>query len=175
MRMLRHVTGSGWVLTFMFTCLTCTCYVMSLGWEGVNVMSWVSPCWHHKCRMGTEVDTYIKQMLIFISNRCWYIYKTVDPELHVVSCSSFCCMSLLHLASRVPATSCGSPLAKKHVDHPWGTMQSIFKHNFGWRHEACNHSKGVFCIKKRIRKKTYSDSHRWGRCDVATVKVGHTM
>ena len=62
-------------------------------------------------------------------------------------------MSLLHLASRVPATSCGSPLAKKHVDHRWGTMQSIFKHNFGRRHEACNHSKGLFCTKKRIRKK----------------------
>ena len=25
---------------------------------------------------------------------------------------------------------------------------------FGWRHEACNHSKGIFCIKKRIENKT---------------------
>ena len=25
---------------------------------------------------------------------------------------------------------------------------------FGWRHEACNHSKGIFCIKKRIGNKT---------------------
>ena len=25
---------------------------------------------------------------------------------------------------------------------------------FGWRHEACNHSKGIFCIKKRIKNKT---------------------
>ena len=25
---------------------------------------------------------------------------------------------------------------------------------FGWRHEACNHSKGSFCIKKRIKNKT---------------------
>ena len=23
-------------------------------------------------------------------------------------------------------------------------------HKFGWRHEACNHSKGLFCVKKRI-------------------------
>jgi len=87
MHMLRHVTELGRVLTFMLTCVTCTCYVTSLGWGGVdihvilrhmhmlrhvtglggvNVMSWVSPCWHHKCRMGTDVDTYKKQMLIFI-------------------------------------------------------------------------------------------------------------
>ena len=25
---------------------------------------------------------------------------------------------------------------------------------FGWRHEACNHSKGICCIKKRIGNKT---------------------
>ena len=25
---------------------------------------------------------------------------------------------------------------------------------FGWRHEACNHSKGIFCTKKRIENKT---------------------
>ena len=24
---------------------------------------------------------------------------------------------------------------------------------FGWRHEACSHSKGIFCIKKRIKTK----------------------
>ena len=24
---------------------------------------------------------------------------------------------------------------------------------FGWRHEACNHSKGIFCTKKRIKNK----------------------
>ena len=35
--MLRHVTGSGGVVTFMFTSVTCTCYVTSLGWGGVNV------------------------------------------------------------------------------------------------------------------------------------------
>ena len=44
MHMLRHVTGLG----------------------GVNFMSWVSPCWHQKCRMGTEVETYIKQMLVYM-------------------------------------------------------------------------------------------------------------
>ena len=27
-------------------------------------------------------------------------------------------------------------------------------HKFGWRHEACNHSKGLFCVKKRISNKT---------------------
>ena len=31
MHMLRHVTGLG-VLTFMLTCVTCTCYVTSLDW-----------------------------------------------------------------------------------------------------------------------------------------------
>ena len=26
-------------------------------------------------------------------------------------------------------------------------------HKFGWRHEACSHSKGLFCVKKRISNK----------------------
>ena len=41
-------------------------------------------------------------------------------------------------------------------------------HKFGWHHEACNHSKGVFCIKKRIRKNifwfTQVGSMRCGDC-----------
>ena len=32
MHMLRYVTWG--VLTFMLTCVTCTCYVASLGWGG---------------------------------------------------------------------------------------------------------------------------------------------
>ena len=34
--MLRLVTGLGGMLTFMLTCVTCTCYVTSLGWASRN-------------------------------------------------------------------------------------------------------------------------------------------
>ena len=75
MHMLRHVLGwVGWgVLTFMLTCATCTCYVTSwVGWVGcVNVHVnlrhmhmlrhvWVPPCWHHNCRIRTDVDTDVE-------------------------------------------------------------------------------------------------------------------
>ena len=99
--MLRHVLslGEGWgVLTFMLTCVTCTCYVTSWVWGGWCVLTfmltcvtrtgyvtswvwgvgcvnvhvnlrhmhmlrhvWVSPYWHHNCRMRTDVDTGVKQ------------------------------------------------------------------------------------------------------------------
>ena len=36
MHMLRLVTGFGGMLTFMLTCITCTCYVTSLGWASRN-------------------------------------------------------------------------------------------------------------------------------------------
>ena len=36
MHMLRDVTGLGGMLTFMLTCVTCTCYVTSLGWASKN-------------------------------------------------------------------------------------------------------------------------------------------
>ena len=36
MHMPRLVTGFGGMLTFMLTCITCTCYVTSLGWASRN-------------------------------------------------------------------------------------------------------------------------------------------
>ena len=71
-------TGSGrWgVLTFMLTCVTCTCYVTSwvggMGCANVHINLrhmhmlghvWVSPCWHHSCRMRTDVDTDVDKTL----------------------------------------------------------------------------------------------------------------
>ena len=38
---------------------------------------------------------------------------------------------------------------------------------FGWRHEACNHSAGVFCTKKNP-KQMGSDSYRRSGCNVET-------
>ena len=36
---------------------------------------------------------------------------------------------------------------------------------FGWRHEACNHSKGIFCIKKRIKtKRSWFTQVEWIQC-----------
>ena len=34
---------------------------------------------------------------------------------------------------------------------------------------------GVVLCKGLNQKENYSDSHRWCRCDVATIKVRHTM
>ena len=92
--------GVGWVVpTFMLTCVTCRCYVTSwvggLGGGRVNVHVnlrrthmlrhvWVSPCWHHNCRMRTDVDTDVKgeqlvtcrrsascRDLLFIQSECY--------------------------------------------------------------------------------------------------------
>ena len=77
------------MLTFMLTCVTCTCYVTSrvLGWVGVGCVNvrymhmlrhvlgsgeWgvllmfmltcvTRTCWHQNCRMRTDVDTDVKQ------------------------------------------------------------------------------------------------------------------
>ena len=38
---------------------------------------------------------------------------------------------------------------------------------FGWRHEACNHSAGVFCTKKN-QQQMGSDSYRRSGCNVET-------
>ena len=122
----------------MLTCVTCTCYVTS--WVGgmgcanvpINLRHmhmlghvWVSPCWHHSCRMRTDVDTDVDKTL-----------KPVNTKLHVVICFSYNQSAMLHVSSSF-SLMC-----------------------------SCNHSKSVFCIKKRLRKKNLL-IHRWGRCDVA--------
>ena len=78
----------------MLTCVTCTCYVTS--WVGgvgcVNVhvnlrhmhmlrRVWVSPCWHHNCRMRADVDTDVKQEQDLLTCRHY--------KLHVVICFSY--------------------------------------------------------------------------------------
>ena len=46
MHILRYVTGlGGWgMLTFMWTCVTCTSYVTSLGWGGWGMLTFMLTC-----------------------------------------------------------------------------------------------------------------------------------
>ena len=83
--------------------------------------------------------------------------------IHIYNCRPWasCCQlffTLLYVSSSFSLKgSCNilwqSPGQKTMLITDGAPCYPSLSHKFGWRHEACNHSKGVFCIKKRIRKK----------------------
>ena len=146
------------MLTFVRTCNTSACYVTSLGWVGWggdvdvrenlqhirmlrNFLGWVG--W------GGDVD--VRENLQHIRKFLFWDIKVATaqrggkppPEsaARILDSGALTCVKQSPTNPALLITD-GAPCYKS------------LSAKFGWRHEACNHSKGIFCIKKRIKNKT---------------------
>ena len=150
----------GWGLTFVRTCDTSACYVTSwVGWGGVgidvrenlrhtrmlrNFLGWVG--W------GGDVDVRenlrdIRMLRNFLGWVGWGGDVDVRENLRHIRMLRILDSEALTCVKQSPTNPAllitdGAPCYRS------------LSAKFGWPHEACNHSKGIFCIQKRMKNRT---------------------
>ena len=143
------------MLTFVRTCNTSACYVTSwVGWGGVGMLTFVRTCNTSACYVTSWVGWGGVGMLTFYWQKpllATILDSFNDRKAQPTKASFFFARILDSGALTCVKQSPTNPALLITDGAPCYRSLSA---KFGWRHEACNHSKGIFCIKKRIKNKT---------------------
>ena len=143
--------GGVGMLTFMLTCGTCACYVTSWvwGWGGVGMLTFMLTCGTCACYVTSWVWGWggvgmLTFMLTCGTCACYVTWKAASESAARILASQ-----ALNFVKQL-STKKTTLITDGALCYP------SLSAKFGWRHEACNHSKGLRDLlhQKRIGNKT---------------------